>query len=38
MMEKMNCDNCEYYDWYYDHCRKFDCEVGAGEVHNCFEA
>ena len=38
MMEKMNCDNCEYYDWYYDHCRKFDCEVDAREVHNCFEA
>ena len=33
----MNCDNCKYYDWYYDHCRKWDCEVDAREIHNCFE-
>ena len=36
--KKMNCDNCKYYDWYYDHCRKWDCEVDAREVHNCFES
>ncbi len=34
----MNCDDCKYYEWYYDHCRKWDCEVDAREVHNCFEA
>ena len=34
----MNCDNCKYYEWYYDHCRKWDCEVDVREVHNCFEA
>lgn len=36
-MGKMNCDNCKYYNWYYDHCRKWDCEVDAREIHNCFE-
>ncbi len=34
----MNCDNCKYYNWYYDRCRKWDCKVEAREVHNCFEA
>lgn len=34
----MNCDGCKYYEWYYDHCRKWDCEVDAREIHNCFEA
>ena len=33
----MNCDNCKHYEWYYDKCRKWDCEVDAREVHNCFE-
>ena len=33
----MNCDNCKYYEWYYDHCRKWDCEIDAREVHNCYE-
>ena len=33
----MNCNDCKYYCWYYDHCYKWDCEVDAREVHNCFE-
>lgn len=33
----MNCDDCKHYKWYYDRCRKWDCEVDAREVHNCFE-
>lgn len=33
----MNCDDCKHYEWYYDRCRKWDCEVDAREVHNCFE-
>ena len=33
----MNCDECKYYSWYYDKCTKWDCEVDAREVHNCFE-
>ena len=33
----MSCDNCKWYNWYYDHCAKWDCEVDAKEVHSCFE-
>lgn len=33
----MNCDNCKYYKWYYNHCRKWDCEIDTREVHNCYE-
>ncbi len=33
----MNCDDCKYYEWYYNRCRKWDCEVDAREAHNCFE-
>lgn len=34
----MNCDNCRWYNWYYDYCAKWDCEVDAREVHDCYEA
>lgn len=33
----MNCDNCKHYCWYYDKCLKWNCEVDAKEIHNCFE-
>lgn len=33
----MNCDECKHYCWYYDKCYKWNCEVDAREVHNCFE-
>ena len=33
----MKCDNCECYEWYYDHCIKWDCEVDARACHGCFE-
>lgn len=33
----MNCDDCKHYEWYYNRCQKWDCEVDAREVHNCFE-
>lgn len=33
----MNCDNCKHYNWYYDRCNKWECEVDARAVHNCFE-
>ncbi len=36
-MENMNCDNCKWYNWYYDHCSKWDCEVDAREIHSCFD-
>lgn len=34
----MKCDNCKYYEWYYDHCLKWDCVVDARACHGwCFE-
>lgn len=33
----MKCDNCECYEWYYDYCQKWDCEVDARACHGCFE-
>lgn len=33
----MNCDNCKYYDWYYDYCEKLKCMIDGRSVHNCFE-
>lgn len=33
----MNYDNRKHYDWYYDRCNAWNCEVDAREVHNCFE-
>ena len=32
-----NCDNCKHYEWYYDYCKKWKCEVDDREVHSCFE-
>lgn len=28
-MKKKNktCDGCAYYDWYWNRCRRFDCET-----------
>lgn len=33
----MNCDECKHYEWYYDRCKKWECEIDARAVHNCFE-
>lgn len=33
----MNCDNCRYYEWYYDYCSKWKCQVDSREVHDCFK-
>ena len=33
----MNCDKCKFYIWYYDWCKKWQCEVDGREVHDCFE-
>ena len=33
----MKCDNCKYYEWYYDKFLKWDCEVDARACHGCFE-
>ena len=35
--EKMNCDNCNKYNWYFDWCKKWKCYVNEKEVHDCFE-
>ena len=35
--ESKCCDNCRRYTWYYDKCHKWDCEVDARSVHDCFE-
>lgn len=26
------CDICQYYEWYYDKCQLYDCEVDARSV------
>ena len=31
----MNCDECKYFDWCYEHCRWWNCKVDLREVHNC---
>ena len=37
-MKNMSCNDCKYYNWYYDICSKWNCEVDAREVHNqCFQ-
>ena len=33
----MSCDDCKHYHWYYDWCDKWQCEVDARCIHNCFE-
>lgn len=33
----MNCDNCKYYNWYYDYCNKWKCKVDEREVYSCYE-
>lgn len=32
----MNCDRCKHYNWYYDWCKKWMCEVDCRSVYNCF--
>lgn len=34
---KINCDKCKHYNWYYDHCDKWNCTVDDREVHSCYE-
>lgn len=35
-VRQKNCDNCYYYRWYYDHCKKWDCKVDDRSVCNGF--
>ena len=32
----MNCDKCKFYNWYYDWCAKWQCEVDGRAVYPCF--
>jgi hypothetical protein len=34
---KKCCDNCKWYEWYWDKCTKWDCECDAREIHSCYE-
>lgn len=36
-MNEKCCDNCKWYEWYWDKCTKWDCECDARECHSCFE-
>ena len=31
------CDNCKYYEWYWDKCKKFDCETDARSCCSCHQ-
>lgn len=33
----MSCDECKWYNWYYDYCKKWDCKIDGRAVHNCYE-
>ena len=37
MDTKKTCDNCIYYNWYWDKCSKYDCEVDSRSVCNEHE-
>ena len=32
MKNKKCCDTCKYYEWYYDKCNKYNCEVDDRSV------
>ena len=31
------CDKCRFYQWYFDYCEKWKCEVDGRSVYGCFE-
>lgn len=31
------CDNCKYYNFCYDYCQKWECNVDHKAVYGCFE-
>lgn len=31
------CNNCKWYQWYWDACVKWNCEVYYNAVYSCFE-
>ena len=36
MNSKKCCDNCIYYNWYYDYCKLWNVEIDARSVCNNF--
>lgn len=34
--EIRKCDNCIYYNWYYDWCKKWKCKVDDRSICNNF--
>ena len=37
MSSKKCCDNCRYYEWYYDWCNLFKCEMDARSRCNSYK-
>lgn len=37
MKNKKCCDTCKYYEWYYDKCNKYNCEVDDRSVCSSHE-
>lgn len=31
------CDNCKFYEWYYDKCKKYNCEVNAKHLCSMYQ-
>lgn len=36
-MPEKCCDKCQWYQWYYDFCEKWKCEIDARSCQDCFE-
>lgn len=32
-----SCDDCKYYNWYYDWCNKWKIEQDSRNTEDCFE-
>lgn len=35
--QKKCCDTCKYYEWYFDKCQKYNCEVDNRSVCSLHE-
>ena len=32
----LSCDDCKYYNWYYDWCDRWKVKIDERAVNNCF--
>ena len=32
----MSCDDCRYYDWYRDFCKRWKIKMDYRAMHDCF--